>query len=265
LQSISSYILEFSGEKTLKRVLLERLPQWVNASPERDWWNRYCIFGHRTCEYREIHPGLNQWGQQGRRCLISDGPDVDRPDFREVVEEALEPFNDVTSDYLDALPKVDGYNFLLCSHCQVVRSSSFAIYRITPNTLAETYISMGMSLALEQQFEYKISKILLTEDRYHIPSLLEGYDVIVARSDNEKRRQMRQFLPEVMLKARSTSWKPSPLPFEVILPFHNPQELIPEPTRDPGVKEQIAKPIAEVYSKKILVVDDLHDWRLTPS
>ncbi len=212
-RSLSGQILEFSGEATLKQVLLESLPQWVKASPKRDWWNRYCIFGNRVCEYRETHPQARQWGWQTLHCHISDGSDVDRPDFRAVVEAVIERFNDVTFNYLDTVFPVEGYNFLLCSHCQSVRSSPFAIYRISPHTPAETFIAIGISLALEQQFEYKIPKILLTENKQHIPALLDGYEVVVAKSDKDRKQQLQQFLPMVMQRVRSTAWKPRPIPF----------------------------------------------------
>jgi len=218
LKSVSGHILEFSGETTLKRALEERLPQWVDAPPERDWWNRYCIFGGRICEHREAHPRARQWGQKTLHCHIADGPDVDRDDFRGVVEEVLGRFSDVAFDYLDALPATKGYDFLLCTHCQTVRSTPFAIYRITPRTPAETFIAIGMSVALEAQFEYKISKILLTENVQDVPSLLSGYEVVVARSDGERKKRLRTFIPTVMQKVRETAWKPRPLPFVALAP-----------------------------------------------
>jgi len=184
LKSVSGHILEFSGEITLKRALEKRLPQWVDTPPDRDWWSRYCIFGGRKCEYREVDPRAKQWGRKMLRCHISDGPDVDRDDFRGVVEEVLERFSDVTYTYLDALPMTKGYDFLLCTHCQTVRSTPFAIYRITLHTPAETFIVIGMSIALEAQFDYKIPKILLTEKVQDVPSLLSGYEV----SDTESAR-----------------------------------------------------------------------------
>jgi DNA-binding response OmpR family regulator len=213
LQSIRGHILEFSGQTTLKRVLEKRLPQWVNAPPERDWWNRFCIFGGRVCEYREAHPRTRQRGQKILRCHISDGPDLDQPDFRGVVEEVLERFSDVTYTYLSALPIAKGYDFLLCTHCQTVRSTPFAIYRITPQTSAETFIAIGMSIALETQFEYSIPKMLLTERVQNIPSLLSGYEVAIARSYKERKFHLRTFLPVLMHKVREATWKPRPLPF----------------------------------------------------
>ena len=219
LKSVSGHVLEFSGETTLKRVLEKRLPQWVNAPPDRDWWNRYCIFGGRTCEYREAHPRARQWGQKTLCCYISDGPDVDREDFRGVVEDVLGRFSDLAFDYLDTLPATEGYDFLLCTHCQKVRSTPFAIYRITPYTTAETFIAIGMSIALETQFEYKIPKILLTENLGSLPSLLSGYEVFVARSGKERKAHLRTFMPTVVQKVRETTWKPRPLPFiEAVLP-----------------------------------------------
>jgi hypothetical protein len=156
-------ILEFSGEKTLKDALVQRLPHWISTPPEQDWWSRYCHFGGRVCQYREAHPRAQQWGKQEIHCHISDGRDVDRPDFRGLLEEVLDRYGDVKFSYLDELSSLEGYNFLLCSYCQTERSSPFALYRITLNTPAETFIAIGMSIALERQFEYKIPKILLTE------------------------------------------------------------------------------------------------------
>src|ERR1051325_9313767 len=38
LKSMGGLLLEFSGETTLKAALSKRLPLWLEASPERDWW-----------------------------------------------------------------------------------------------------------------------------------------------------------------------------------------------------------------------------------
>jgi DNA-binding response OmpR family regulator len=211
LKSVS--MLQFSGEKTLKDALVDRLPQWINTPPERDWWNRYCHFGGRVCEFREAHPRARQWGKQEIRCHISDGPDVDQTDFRGLVQGILERYKDVEFDYLDRLSLCDGYQFVLCSHCQVVRSTPFAIYRITLNTPAETFIAIGMSTTLERQFEYRIPKILLTEGVRDVPSLLTGYEVGVARNDKERKNCLLEFIPEVVNKVLVTNWKPKPLPF----------------------------------------------------
>jgi len=213
LKSASGHILEFSGETTLKRVLEKRLPQWVNASPERDWWNRYCIFGGWVCEYREVHPRAWQWGKKTLNCHISDGPDVDRDDFRGVIAAVLGRFSDVEYAYLDALPLGRGYDFLLCTYCQTVRSTPFAIYRITPQTRAEAFVVIGMSIAIETQFEYSIPKILVAEDAYCVPSLLAGYEVVEPHSDKERKAFLRGCVPLVMQKVRGSIWRPRPLPF----------------------------------------------------
>jgi hypothetical protein len=134
LQCLGEQILEFSGEHSLKTVLLENLPKWLNTAPEQAWWNRHCIFGGRVCEYRETHPHAKQLGQNTLSCTIADGTDSSRPDFRQIVEDVLGRFSDVTYTYLDALSLEKGYSFLLCTYCQKVRSSPFAIYRITSNT-----------------------------------------------------------------------------------------------------------------------------------
>ena len=218
LESISAYILEFSGGVTLQRILREHLSRWVHTPPEHDWWNRYCMFGNRICEHREAYPRGRQWGQETIRCHISDGQDADRLDFRGVVEEVLGRFSDVTFGYLDALPMADGYNFLLCTHCQTVRSTPFAIYRITPQTPAETFLAIGMSLALEAQFTHRIPKILLTTNKHDIPSLLSGYEVVEARNDQECKTYLRKFMPDVIREVRRTTWRPRPLPFIAVVP-----------------------------------------------
>jgi hypothetical protein len=196
-------ILEFSGEKTLKDALVGHLPQWINTPPEQDWWSRYCHFGGRVCQFREVHPRAQQWGKQGIHCHISDGSDVDRADFRGLVEEELDRYGDVKINYLDELSPREGYNFLLCSHCQAARSAPFAIYRITSKTPAETFIVIGISIALEQQFEYKIPKILMVGNAQELPSLLAGYEVIEACSDKERKQHLRRFMPLVMQRART--------------------------------------------------------------
>lgn len=220
LKSLGGRILEFSGQTTLKGALETRLPHWLDERPERDWWQRYCIFGERRCRYREVHPRASQWGEQPLHCHISDSRDIDREDFRAVVERVLECFRDVTFNYLDSLPVTKGYEFLLCTCCQTVRSTPFAIYRVTPNTPPEALITIGMSIALEMQFDYRIPKILLTKDTRYIPSLLSGYEVIVARNDQETKARLHTFVPTVIRKARATAWKPRPLPFiEPMLPL----------------------------------------------
>ncbi|WP_207714133.1 hypothetical protein [Scytonema sp. UIC 10036] len=56
LQCLREQILEFSGKHSLKKVLREQLPKWINIIPEQAWLHRHCIFGGTVCEYREVHP-----------------------------------------------------------------------------------------------------------------------------------------------------------------------------------------------------------------
>lgn len=181
LESMRGMILEFGGVTTLKRTLEERLPQWVNAPLESDWsWNRYCLPGSRICEFRESHPSSNQWGRQTIQCHVSDGPDPGRVDFRALVDDVLGRFSDVNVTYIDTLQPMKGYDFLLCTHCKTVRSSSFAIYRITAGAPAETFIAIGL-LGLEHHFNYRIPKLLLIEHPDELPSLLKGYEAVVGK------------------------------------------------------------------------------------
>lgn len=220
LKGLSGYILEFSGYTTLKRRLKEKdalywLRYCLQSLPELSWLNRRCIFGQQVCDYRAIHPRGKQLEQNKLSCCISDSQEVDRLDFRGVIEDVMERFNDVTYTYMDELCIKDGYKFLLCSHCQTLRSNCFAIYRITPNSPPETFISIGISIALEKQFNYKIPKILIAENLRDVPSLLSGYEVVIARSDRERKDALQKFIPAVIDKVRDTIWNPQPLPFEL--------------------------------------------------
>ncbi len=212
LKSASGLILEFSGATTLKKELNDHLDEWLVSPPERDWLKRHCTFGNKICEFREAHPRSKQWGKQILNCYISDGPDVDQADFRGVVEEVLERFRDIRHTYLDSLQFTKGYDFLLCSHCQTIRSTSFTIYRITPSTTPEAFIAIGMSLALEKQFDYKIHQLVFVEQLQDLPSLLSGFEVAVAQTYRERKECLRKFLPFVINKVRETSWKPRDLP-----------------------------------------------------
>ena len=213
LQGLHDRILKFSGTKTLKKKLSKNVSKWIDQSPEAAWWNRYCCFGGRVCSYREAHPRAKQFGEKELNCIVVDSQDSSRPDFRSVVEDVLERFGDVTYTYLDSLSLTEGYNFLLCSHCQMVRSAPFSIYRINTNTPPEAFISIGISLALETQFEYKIPKILIAEDLRDIPSLLAGYEVFIALNDKDRKNCLKRFMPTVLKDIRHSAWKPRPLPF----------------------------------------------------
>lgn len=94
-----------------------------------------------------------------------------------------------------------------------MRSAPLAIYRISPTTSAETFVTIGISIALESLFEYKIPKILLVREEQDIPSLLRGADVVEAVSTNDVKKKLKVFLPRVIELVRKTNWKPMPLPF----------------------------------------------------
>jgi hypothetical protein len=214
-------LLEFAGEKTLIDALEKRLPQWLNVLPERDWLNRFCIFGNRVCNFREAHPRAQQWGSKTLRCHISDGLDQEHTDFqmaeREEIrgnfEEVFGRYNDLEFQYLDDLSRPDGYQFLLCSHCRVVRSTPFAVYYIRPHTPGAVFIAIGMSIALEALFEYDIPKVPLVHQEQDLPSLLRGYEVVEAATNSEVKRKLKTFMPTVMHQVRKVAWKPRPLPF----------------------------------------------------
>jgi hypothetical protein len=210
------------GKKVLKDTLNACLPSLTEHTPEKDWLDRYCHFGGLECPYREAHPQARQWGRQKIHIHVSDGANaahIDCSDFHDMIEEdVLNCFNNLEFTYLDNLTCPQGCKFLLCSHCQEVRSSPFAIYRITPYTSADTFIAIGMSIALEKRFGYDITKILITSDENNIPSLLKGYEIIVERSYTKIKDRLKAILPEMIEKTRETTWKPQSLPFEVFLP-----------------------------------------------
>jgi len=226
-------LLEFAGETTLKRALEERLPQWFDVPPDRDWLNRFCIFGNRVCDFREEHPRARQWGYETLHCHVSDGLDRDHPCFqkaeREEIRGAFENvfshYSDLVLGYLDELSLIDGYQFLLCSYCHTVRSTPFAVYRILPHTPAEVFIAIGMSIALEALFEYSIPKVLLVRQEPDLPSLLRGYEVVEAVNSSEVKKKLKAFIPAVVQKVREAAWKPKPLPSADIA--HVEQELTP--------------------------------------
>lgn len=245
LQGIAEQIHEFTGgERTLRDAFEAQLPQWTQHPPEQDWLNRYCTFGGLVCSYREVHPQAQQWSLEKFHCHISDGADIDREDFRDALEQILRRFSDIHFEYLDACSIPKGYQYLLCSHCQRVRSSPFSVYRITPDTAADTFIAIGMSIALEAQFGYKIPKILITTDIHTIPSLLSGYEVLVASDFLEIKERLKQLLPQVIQKIRHTAWKPRPLPFEVFTPpKERAEDEIPEIPRELHIDAEEQLPI----------------------
>lgn len=111
-------------------------------NPDRDWLSRYCIFGNQVCRFREAHPRARRWVSDKLCCHVADGLDKDRPPFqpaeraeiRAAFADILGRFSDLSFNYLDQMPLAEGYQFILCSHCQAARSTDFALYQITPHT-----------------------------------------------------------------------------------------------------------------------------------
>lgn len=225
LQSVET--IEFTGDFTLKKELEKRIPQWLGVPPDRDWLNRFCIFGDRVCSFREQHPCSQQWGQKNLHCHVADGLDKKHPNYcqserdeiRGTFEEIFSRYSDLEFSYLDELPLVGGYQFLLCSHCQTVRSTPFAIYRISPTTSAEAFVAIGISIAIEKLFQYKIPKILLVRQEQDIPSLLRGSDVVEATGTNDMKRKIKSFLPGMIQIVRGTGWQSRPLSFIETIPL----------------------------------------------
>jgi hypothetical protein len=245
-------LLEFTGETTLKKTLANRLPRWVEAPPDRDWFNRFCIFGNRVCRQREKHPRLESWGSGSLSCHVSDGLDTsqavlqqsEREEIRSAFEDVVERYNDLLFSYLEDLSITDGYQFLLCSHCQLIRSTPFAVYHLLPQTPADVYIAIGMNIAVEKLFGYTIPKIFLVRREEDLPSLLRGYEVVQATNSSEVKRRLTASLPPVIHKVRETAWKPRPLPFiECVLI----QDVLPEQSISNAV------PSADIFRNKIFV------------
>jgi hypothetical protein len=214
-------LVEFTGDITLKKELEKRIPQWLDTPPDQGWLNRFCLFGNRGCSYREEHPHSQQWGKQTLHCHISDGLDKDHHNYcqsecdeiRGTFEDIFSRYSNLKFSYLEDRSIADCYELLLCSHCQIVRSTPFAIYRISPTTSAETFISIGISIALEKLFSYKIPKILLVKQEQDLPSLLRGYEIVEVSNMNEIKQKLKAFLPKVIKNIRETKWQSKPLPF----------------------------------------------------
>jgi mannitol/fructose-specific phosphotransferase system IIA component (Ntr-type) len=248
LHSMRDQIVEFTGVPTLKRALEERLPKWIDAPPDREWINRVCVFGGRSCEFREAHPRVRRWEQAKLACHISHGPDTDCEDFCALVGNVLGLYKDVKIVYASQLLVARGYQFQVCSHCQTIRSSPLGIYRITPRTPPETYLAIGASMGLELQFEYRIPRILVTEEAAHLPSLLKGFDVVEARSDTDVERQLKAFLPAVLRTVKQSAWKSKPLPFA-----ETPLEPLERPERNEVLTHPAGRPITAPSPPAIFV------------
>jgi len=233
-------LLEFAGEMTLQRALEERLPQWFEVPPDRDWLNHLCVFGNRVCSFRKVHPRARQWGYETLRCHILDGLDKDHPGFqaaereeiRGAFQDILSRYSDLDYDYLDELPLTGSYQFALCGYCQAVRSMPLAVYRVLPGAPVEVFISIGMSIALEVLLGYEIPRVILVRQERELPSLLRGYEVIEAVNTSEVKRKLRAAIPTVMQQVRETAWSPKPLPFVEVI-----SEAIPRADQEASVSE----------------------------
>lgn len=216
-------IVKFSGKNTLKKELESRLPQWLDVPPERYWFNHFCIVGNKKCSYRQQHPRIRHWGEEQIHFHITDGLDrnnsnfcqSDRDEIRATFEEIFDRYGNLRFTYLDEIVLTEGYQFLLCSYCQIVRATAFSTIRISPQTPAEVFISIGISIALEKQFNYDIPKVILVKQERDIPSLLKGYEVIKAVNTSDIQRQLKKFIPTVIKLIRANNWRPTSLPFIV--------------------------------------------------
>lgn len=231
LEGVRDRILPFAGNYSLEKALKDRLPQWVNVPPEQEWQNRYCHFGDRRCLHREAHPRARHWMHGPLPCLISHGSDRDQRDFRATIERVLRNYNDVQASYLNELAPSEGYEFLHCTYCQKVRSTPFTIHRITPETPAEAFMAIGISIALEAQFNYKIPKILLAARMEDVPSLLAGHKVVLAKDDLERKKRLQEFLPMVYQAVRTTTWRSRPLPFIEVMPRQSEKPFVSQKQR----------------------------------
>jgi hypothetical protein len=209
-------ISEFTGgDYTLEKALREHLSQLANLPQDQDWRHRRCLFGEIDCSYIHVNPHTAMIGDDKLHCHIADGPDPDQIDFRSTVERVLDHFNNISYSYLDKAVVPGGYTFLLCAHCQLIRSTPFAIYRITPYTLPDTYIAIGISIGMEYRSRYKIPRFMITKDMQYVPSLLSGYEFVLMKNLHSLKTRLPQFVQHIMIKIDEPAyWRPHELPFE---------------------------------------------------
>jgi pSer/pThr/pTyr-binding forkhead associated (FHA) protein len=216
IQSVTQ-ICEFTGgDYSLGKALREHLSRQANLPADCDWQHHHCRFGEIDCSYLQVYPHNAMISDDKLHCHIGDGPDTDQLDFRDAVEKVLGTFNKTISySYLDKGSVPCGYTFLLCAHCQLIRSTPFAIYRITPDTSPDTYIAIGISIGLEYRFRYKIPRIVITKGKQYVPSLLEGYEVVLIKNPHILRPKLQALVTGVLEKIdKPADWKPQKLPFE---------------------------------------------------
>jgi len=239
IQSVTQ-IREFSGDYSLENALREHLSRQANLPTDSDWQHHRCRFGEINCSYIPVYPHTAMITHDKLHCHIADGPDADQLDFRRTIEAVLSKFNNISYSYLDKGNVPRGYTFLLCSHCQLIRSTPFAIYRITPDTLPDTYIAIGISIGLEYRFHYKIPRFLITKDMQHMPSLLQGYQFVPMKSLHTLKTTLPQFVRQVLKKIDEPAyWRPQDLPFETRIPLGSGASYKnePEPSQEKAYPE----------------------------
>jgi TIR domain-containing protein len=220
IQSVTQ-ICEFTGgDYSLENALHEHLSPQASLPKDGDWHHHRCRFGEIDCSYLQVYPHTVMIGHDKLHCHIADGPDTDQLDFRRTVENVLGRFNNISYSYLDKGGIPRGYTFLLCTHCQLIRSTPFAIYRITPDTSPDTYIAIGVSIGLEYRFRYKIPRFMITKDMQHVPSLLQGYQCVFVRNLHALKTSLPQFVQHILTKIDEPAyWRPQELPFEKCIPL----------------------------------------------
>lgn len=129
---------------------------------------------------------------------------------------------------------------------QTVRSTPLAIYRISPTTSAETFVAIGISIALEKLFAHKIPKVILVRQEQNLPFLLRGYKVVGAIGTKEVTQKLRASLPKIIGVVKETSWQPRPLPFIEIL----------ETTQSPSKSGLALEVLLESVTKKAQKLTD---------
>jgi len=220
-------LVEFSGEVTLSKAIEERIPYLLNTPPEQDWLNRYCRFGNRVCAFREQHAHSQKLEGKGIDILLSDGYSKstrfaeDRREIRETYKDVLNNYDNISFRYLEELSRADGFELIMCTSCQLTRSASIGIYHISPQSIPDIFVVIGMSIALEALNKINIPKALIIKKEDEIPSLIRGYEVLEAKNTNEINRKLKKSFPSLLAIARETEFKTHSLPFIEIIPEQN--------------------------------------------